>query len=82
MKKSIKLTESKLRNMIREAVTKTLNEGTTDETAYERWEYVKEMIGCENMLDDIFNWSSSDQIDEMLGWFEEEGYLEGYGEDY
>lgn len=64
--------------MIREAVTKTLNEGTTDATAYERWDYIKEMAGCEQMLDCIFSWSSSDQIEEFLEWFKDEGYLDGY----
>lgn len=72
----MKLDEKKLKTIIAESLKKVLNEGmTTDNPNLEKWLYLQERIGAESMLECIFNWSSSSQIEEWLQWFEDEGYL-------
>lgn len=70
-----KINESKLKQIIRESIVKALNEGTSDEVTIDKWYQVQEAIGAEQMLDCIFNWSSSDQIDQWLQWFEDEEWI-------
>lgn len=65
-------TDKKLKNFIDECVRKTLKEGHTSNLAYERWEELKEMVGCERMVDDIYNFLNSDQIDQLIEWFNED----------
>ena len=72
-----KLNEKSLRAIIAESLKKVLNEGmTVDNPALEKWEYLKDTVGAERMLDCIFQWSDSSQIAEWIQWFEEEGYLD------
>lgn len=71
-KKLIKLTESELNRMISKAIRKTLNEGTTDEEITQKWEELKEVVGCEQMVEDIFNYLSSDQIEQLVEWFNQD----------
>lgn len=73
----MKLDEKKLKTIIAESLKKVLSEGmTTDNPNLEKWLYLQERIGAESMLECIFNWSSSSQIEEWLQWFEDEGYLD------
>ena len=58
--------------VVAESIRRVLNEGTTSNLAYERWEQLKEYPGCEQMVDDIFNYLSSDQIDKLIEWFNED----------
>ena len=72
-----KLNEKSLRAIIAESLKKVLNEGmTVDNLALEKWEYLKDKVGAEIMLDCIFQWSDSSQIEEWIQWFEEEDYLD------
>lgn len=70
-----KINESNLKQIIRESIVKVLNEGTTDEVAIDKWFMIQEAIGPQQMLDCIFNWSSSDQIEQWLQWFEDEEWI-------
>lgn len=77
METEMKLDEKKLKTIIAESLKKVLSEGmTTDNPNLEKWLYLQERIGAESMLECIFNWSSSSQIEEWLQWFEDEGYLD------
>ena len=73
----MKLDEKKLKTIIAESLKKVLSEGmTTDNPNLEKWMYLQERVGAESMLECIFNWSSSSQIEEWLQWFEDEGYFD------
>ena len=73
----MKINEKRLKSIIAESLKKVLNEGMlSDNPAFEKWEYLKDMVGAEKMLDCIFQWSSSDQIEKWIEWFDEEGYLD------
>lgn len=74
--KTVKLTESELKNLIAECVKQRLNEGTTDRLAIAKWEYLSVNCG-EQFLDSIINWLDCDTIDRILEYAEEDGYFEG-----
>ena len=77
METEMKLDEKKLKTIIAESLKKVLSEGmTTDNPNLEKWMYLQERVGAESMLECIFNWSSSSQIEEWLQWFEDEGYFD------
>lgn len=60
---------------------KRIQEGmTTDNPAYEKWDYLIENYGAEKILEQIFLWTSSSKLEEYIQWFEQEGYFEN--EDY
>lgn len=66
MKKIIRLTESELKNLVKESVTKILNEGTTDQQLYNAWDTIMASMGAENMLMAIYNYMPSDEIAEIV----------------
>ena len=73
----MKINEKGLKSIIAESLKKVLNEGMlSDNPAFEKWEYLEDMVGAEKMLDCIFRWSSAEQIEKWIEWFEEEGYFE------
>jgi len=76
-RKTIKLNENQLKRVIAEATKRILREGTSFNDNIEKWQYLKETAGEEQMLECLFQWASSDQIEQWLEWFEEEGYFEG-----
>lgn len=65
-------------NESRKRRRRVLKEGTTDTRVQELWEELKQTVGVETMLDCIYDWSSSDDIEQWIGWFEDEGYLGEY----
>ena len=73
-----RINEARLNNIVRRTVKRVLREGTTDDSALEKWDWLVEMVGAEHMLSCLLTWASSDQIDQWIEWFDEEGYLEGY----
>lgn len=75
--KIMKINEKRLKSIIAESLKKVLNEGMlSDNPAFEKWEYLEDMVGAEKMLDCIFRWSSAEQIEQWIEWFEEEGYFD------
>ena len=66
MKKIIRLTESELKNLVKESVTKILNEGTTEQQLYNAWDTIMASMGAENMLMAIYNYMPSDEIAEIV----------------
>lgn len=66
MGRKIKITENKLKQIISESVKRILKEGSTFEEDYDNWERVKEHLGCEGMLSELYNYLSCDQISNFI----------------
>ena len=66
------MNKDKIQQIIRECIYKTINEGTTFEDTIQKWEMLKEQVGCEQMVEDIFNYLSSDQLDQLVEWFNQD----------
>lgn len=61
-----------IRRMIKESIYKAINEGTTYDDTFEKWELLKEQVGCEQMVNAIFNYLSSDQLEQLVEWFNQD----------
>lgn len=66
MKRTIKLTESDLHRLISESVKQVMNEGHWDSKVADDWAYVRETVGDDTMLSELFNYLSGDQIEDFL----------------
>ena len=66
MGRKIKITENKLKQIISESVKRILKEGSNLGEDYDNWERVKECLGCEGMLSELYNYLSGDQIREFI----------------
>lgn len=66
------MNKDKIQQIIRECIYKTINEGTTFDDTTQKWELLKEQVGCEQMVEDIFNYLSSDQLDQLVEWFNQD----------
>lgn len=66
------MNKNKIQQIIRECIYKTINEGTSFEDTIQKWEMLKEQVGCEQMVEDIFNYLNSDQLDQLVEWFNQD----------
>lgn len=66
------MNKNKIQQIIRECIYKTINEGTSFDDTIQKWETLKEQVGCEQMVEDIFNYLSSDQLDQLVEWFNQD----------
>jgi hypothetical protein len=66
MKKTIKLTESELENIIMESLRKTINEGHWNSDYYDKFEEIRELVGDDTMIQELYNSMSSDQIENFI----------------
>ena len=66
------MNNNRIQQIIRESIYKVINEGTTSNDAFEKWELLKEQVGCEQMISDIFNYLSSDQLDKLIEYFNDD----------
>ena len=55
---------------------KSLKEGTTNVDIHDIWDNLLMNVGAETMLNCIYQWSSSDQIEQWIEWFKEEDYID------
>lgn len=58
--------ESKLENIVRESLRKTVNEGHWNSEIYDKWEQVREAVGDDTMLQELYHYLSSDQIEDFI----------------
>ena len=66
------MNNNRLQQIIRESIYKAINEGTTSYDTMEKWDLLQEQVGCEQMISDIFNYLSSDQLDKLIEYFNDE----------
>ena len=52
--------------MISESVKRVLKEGHWDSNVYDIWEKVREMVGDDTMLSELYNYMSGDDIQDFL----------------
>ena len=61
-----KFYESKLENIVRESLRKTINEGHWNSEFYDKWEQVRELVGDDTMLQELYNYLSGDEIEDFI----------------
>ena len=72
MKRTIRLTEGDLHRIIKNQVKRVLNEGSPSQDVYNKWEDIKEYIGADRMIDDIWNYLDSNQLEKLVDWFNQD----------
>ena len=75
MRRQRRISESVINRAINNSMRRMVNEGSTDSDVIDKWQEVKDIIGESQMVNDIFNYLSSDQIEKILGWFNEDYQL-------
>ena len=55
-----------MKQIISESVKRILKEGSSFKEDYDNWERVKEHLGCEGMLSELYNYLSCDQISNFI----------------
>lgn len=68
----IRISEARLKSMIREAVKHYINENTSDENLTDRWYSIKEVIGADKFLYEIFNKLSEQEIMDIVDSIEKD----------
>ena len=66
------MNQNRIKQIVRESLYRAINEGTTSDDTFEKWELLKEQVGCEQMVSDIFNYLSSDQLEQLIEWFNQD----------
>jgi hypothetical protein len=72
MKRRIRLTESDLHRIIRKQVKMALNEGSASQEVYNKWLDIQENIGSDRMINDIWNYLSSVQLEQLIEYFNQD----------
>lgn len=76
------MNQNRIKQIVRESLYRAINEGTTSDDTFEKWELLKEQVGCEQMVNDIFNYLSSDQLEQLIEWFNQDYDLWYNNEDF
>lgn len=66
------MNNNRIQQIIRECIYKAINEGTSFDDTIQKWELLKEQIGCEQMVNEIFNYLNSDQLEQLVEWFNQD----------
>ena len=66
------MNQNRIKQIVRESLYRAINEGTTSDDTFEKWEILKEQVGCEQMVDAIFSYLSSDQLEQLVEWFNQD----------
>lgn len=65
-KNTIKLTESQFQKLIKESVNSLLNEGHWDSSVYDEFEKVREAVGDDTLISELYNWLDGDSIEDFI----------------
>lgn len=81
--------EKSMKKIVRESIYRVLNEGANDTKLLQRWENIKEQIGPERFLDELWNALNEDELRENIEYIErvyeiepEPDYDEDFDDDY
>lgn len=71
--RKIRLTEGKLNQIIRESIKKTLKEGfATGDESYDKFEQIKEILGADEMINDIYNYLDDTTLKKLIEYFNQD----------
>lgn len=65
-KKLYKMTEGDFKNIVKETVKRLVKEGTFYNDVDSMWEYIKETLGPETMVDELYRYLDSDTIEDFV----------------
>ena len=71
-----RINESMLKSIVRNSVKRVLNEGSTNQNLYNQWLDIQETIGAEQFLDCIWNWLSDTDLEAIVSYAIQDGYIQ------
>jgi len=66
MKKIVRLTEQDLHRIVNESVKRMLKEGHYSSDSAQKWDQIREMVGDEAMIQELWNYLDADSIDDFI----------------
>lgn len=61
-----KISQAQLKNIVAESVKRILKEGHWNQRVYNDWEDVRQTIGDDTFISELYNWLDGDSIEEFL----------------
>lgn len=71
-----KASESIREHLGRARRSRVLSEGSADQQVYNKWLDAQESAGADKVLDAIWNYLDSNTLEKIVGWLEEDGYIQ------
>ena len=62
----MKILDKKINKALKESIKHVLKEGTADEAMNDRWERMIKMMGCDEIVSELYNYFSSDQLEDFM----------------
>lgn len=75
-KMKIRLSESDIKSIVMRSVESYLRESTDNMNLAERWQNIKETLGCDKFLEEIFEELSHDEIERIVDNIERVGFMD------
>lgn len=80
-KNKFKLTESKLRNIIKESVKSVLKEAHWDSAVYDEFSELREMLGDDTLISEMYNWIDGYSLEKFIQHTKQMYNLDGHDEE-
>lgn len=82
-KKQVHLTEATLHNIIKRSVKNILKEGyAMDDSNMDKWDELTQLLDAKTIVDGIYNYLDSDQLNELLHNFDDDYGLGLFSDEY
>ena len=65
-KNNIRLTESDLRNIVKESVKKVIREGHWDSNVWDEFQSLREKLGDDTLISELYEYLDGDTIDDFI----------------
>lgn len=65
-KNKVKLTENGLKKLINESVKRILKEGHWNSDVYDEFSELREALGDDTLISELYNWMDSSEIEEFI----------------
>ena len=65
-KNKVKLTENGLKKIINESVKRILKEGHWNRDVYSEFSELRETLGDDTLISELYNWMDGDEIEEFI----------------
>ncbi len=65
-KNKVKLTEDSLKKIINESVKRILKEGHWNRDVYSEFSELRETLGDDTLISELYNWMDGDEIEEFI----------------
>lgn len=66
------MNNNRIKQIIKECIYNAINEGSPDKILYNKWFEAQQQLGADKMLDSIWNYLNSNQLEQIIGYLNDE----------